>query len=59
MGLHDIRFVAMHGADGQGAGARQGAGLSKGLIPGGGLRIEGLADLFGDLFQFLHGLFLS
>jgi hypothetical protein len=56
VGLHDICLVAVNGPNGKGTGARQGSCLTEGLVPGGGLRIECLADLFSYFFEFVHAV---
>ena len=56
MGLHDVCLVAVNCPDGKGTGAGQGPCFAKGFIPGGGLGIESLADLFSYFFKFVHAV---
>ena len=55
VGFHGVELVAVHGADGKRAGTRELTRLLERFVPGGVTLVEVLADLFGDLFQFMHG----
>jgi hypothetical protein len=54
VGFHGVELVAVHGADGKRAGARQLTCLLERFVPCGVALVEVLADLFGDLFKFMH-----
>ena len=49
----------MDSADGQSAGTRECPGLPEGRVTRGGLGVEGLADLFGNILEFLLGSILE
>jgi len=52
--LHDGGLLAMDGTDGQSAMAGEHARPGQGLVARSVARLEGLVDLFDDLFEFLH-----
>src|SRR5512140_214602 len=54
VGMHDIIFIPMYCPNGKRAGTGQRSSLTQGSIACGCLSIESLADLFGDLFEFVH-----